>query len=564
MSFINWSHVGKLDDEDLSIILHSKYEKINLSYNEITLEGFKVLAEFLKNNSSLKILKINNCYGKDAHDGLLLLYESLRENMTLSKLVCCNNTFTRESEAKLFEILKNINTLQCLDLFGNSMHNVKSMVDFLEMNSSLRVLKISNNFFQNNDIDLFLKSLKYNCNLEKLYFSNCQLGSSSSEILSESLKKNTTLKHLEICAWKINKKGGKFIAKSLIENNTLTHLNFGDNNMGFHGSLSVLNSLKNNQSLQYLNLYKNNIDITKINKFYYFEALEYNNSLRELCLSYNSIGNQGAKCLFKGLQHNTSIEKLDLTAIKIDHTVIEESLSNLLKNNKLSFRVLILKRNNIGNEGIKSLSNSLENNTTLLHLDLSENGINEAFTYFNCLQFNTSLQVLNLKKNDIYYNKKDQYLLNSLKVNNSLQTLNISNNHISDEQMKILFQSLKENQSLKTLKIYNNVITDKSAYFISECLLFNQTLQNIYISKSYFGDPFKKKGLSFILNSLKVNSTLLKMDLFKGIGEDNSIEIEISTEIFFNNHPEKFSNIIEAKNYKKILLLNNDSKKLLL
>ena len=79
------------------------------------------------------------------------------------------------------------------------------------------------------------------------------------------------------------------------------------------GLLHIAEALQTNYSLTELSLFDTNLQITKENGSALTKMLRVNKSLTHLNLSFNKdFSNQGAQCIFEGLQHNTTLVNLDL------------------------------------------------------------------------------------------------------------------------------------------------------------------------------------------------------------------------------------------------------------
>ena len=195
------------------------------------------------------------------------------------------------------------------------------------------------------------------------------------------------------------------------------------------------------------------------------KMLQVNKSLTHLDLSDNSkFSDSGARCIFEGLQHNTTLVNLNLS-----HTGIATS----------------------DPDTARSLMKMLQVNKSLTHLDLSKNKLSDLGDYsiFEGLQYNTTLVNLNLSHTGTMV--------------------------LSPDTALSLTKMLQEKKSLKHLDLSHTLryldllgvtfITDSTAEHIAEALEFNCTLQTLDISECLF---LGQNGIDLILESLMFNSTL--------------------------------------------------------
>ncbi|KAL0477403.1 plekstrin domain protein [Acrasis kona] len=202
------------------------------------------------------------------------------------------------------------------------------------------------------------------------------------------------------------------------------------------------------------------------------EGLGVNETVKELDLSHNRIGDNGVGDLCDGLILNVTVEKLNLgnnlvcdvgsvfiseviratvsiNSINLSHNHITSigamALSSALVNNELLVN-LELGYNEIGDEGVKQLAEGLKNNKCLKKLGLSNNGIgSEGLTVF-CevgLIHNRTLEEIDLTGNEFDKNGADA-LVNALKDHKSITKVDCGNNSkLSADGITTLAQILK-------------------------------------------------------------------------------------------------------------------------
>ena len=164
--------------------------------------------------------------------------------------------------------------------------------------------------------------------------------------------------------------------------------------------------------------------------------------------------------------------------------------SEINKLKKINLTTQNLQQNNIGDEGIKELTEALKTNTTLTTLNLQQKNIGDE---------------------DI------KALAEALKTNTTLTTLNLQQNNIGDEGIEALAEALKTNKTLKTLNLQQNNIGDEGVKKLAFILFneFNITLKNIDLK---FNDKITSNGVFTELKSTIDKSDLYTIELNNNIG----------------------------------------------
>ena len=227
-------------------------------------------------------------------------------------------------------------------------------------------------------------------------------------------------------------------------------------------------------------------------------------SLTEVDLSSAEIENVGAVVISVVLEKNSSLTHLDLSFNGID----EDVASSLSWYSSLTF--LNLEGNSIGDSGASSLSNALKAKSSLTDLNLSDNRIGDAGASFlsQALKANSSLTNLNLSINSIGDTGASS-LSEALKANSSLTNLNLSLTSIGDAGASSLSKALKENSSLTGLNLLDIRIGDAGASSLSDALTANSSLTDLNLGLNSIGNA----GASFLSKALKANSSLTGLNL---------------------------------------------------
>ena len=260
------------------------------------------------------------------------------------------------------------------------------------------------------------------------------------------------------------------------------------------------------------------------------EILSAGSVLNSLDLTANPIGGKGLQSISEALITNSSLVDLRLASCKL--VVTEENgvvLTEMLQRNK-TLRHLNLGNNNLSDIGAFYIGKGLRENITLKKLVLNECSFTlrgaEDLSIMSAQ--NTFLEDLNIGCNAIrdqgmahlaesfknlkYLNisqcgltsRGAEDLSKILVQNSSLEQLRIEQNAIGDQGIAHLAESLKKNQTLKHLNVYQCDLTSRGAANLSLMLAQNCSLTYLNISCNAIGD----QGMAHLAESLKKNQTL--------------------------------------------------------
>ena len=272
--------------------------------------------------------------------------------------------------------------------------------------------------------------------------------------------------------------------------------------------------LNNDPTLRSLNLYgelfkyTNSDHIGPAGAKYLAEMLQHNATLQDLELSYNEIGDAGAKHLAEMLQHNTTLQHLALGKNEIGDAGAQH-LAEALKHNATLQR-LIFYNNKIGAAGAKDLAEALKHNDTLQFLNLRNNKIGDAGVkdLSEALKHNDTLQFLELGTNNISdAGAKD--LAEALKQNTTLKYLNLGDNKIGDAGARALVEVIDKNTTLNDLDLKRNIITDDSVDIIALMIKNNTNLQSLSLKGNNLSDVTVSEPIrATIAEAFRHNTTL--------------------------------------------------------
>ena len=178
------------------------------------------------------------------------------------------------------------------------------------------------------------------------------------------------------------------------------------------GLLHIAEALQTNSHLTKLKIHDVNLNCSIENGSALTEMLNRNNTLTHLDLSYNRLSDLGAHCIFQGLQQNTTLIYLNLHNNGITSCEgTAQALKKLLQTNKTLIHLDLSENQIFSNSSSRCiLLEGFQLNTTLVHLNLANTGI--SVTEDTIHAFSTMLQAslthLDLSQN-VYFPSTTRY-----------------------------------------------------------------------------------------------------------------------------------------------------------
>lgn len=233
------------------------------------------------------------------------------------------------------------------------------------------------------------------------------LGPKDAKAMSLSLVKDRSTKDLNVAGNMIGYDGIKYICEMLRENDIITHLDLSENDLDSHGAALLAGMLIENDCLHSLNLSGNSFKTRDAEYFAQILALPpvirlgSRYCLRELDLSHNDFGDEGAMIIGHALADNETISKLSLSWNQIRQAGTECLSKGILENTCL--KSLDLSSNGVNNAGAECIAKALVQNRTLEELNLNGNrvGLAGLIHIFKALGTNDCLKILRLTNNPI-------------------------------------------------------------------------------------------------------------------------------------------------------------------
>jgi hypothetical protein len=236
------------------------------------------------------------------------------------------------------------------------------------------------------------------------------LGEASAVVLGKIIAGNEKFSHLDLGRNNLGNQGLlQLLQRGLRVNCSIVHLDIGSNDITDEGAIRLFKVLENHPSIMSLvianhdRLHRNRMGEKSCAAL--GELLQKNQLLNMLNISDNSITNEGLKSITSGfdLAPSKEIVSLNLSHNDLEGVTAIENLGSLLDNSS-SIVSLNLSENKIGDDGVELLSKYFnEGKSRLSKLFISSIGasVNGLKTLFNALRLNQHLTYLCLDGNSL-------------------------------------------------------------------------------------------------------------------------------------------------------------------
>eukprot|EP01051_Picozoa_sp_SAG22_P009782 SAG22_NODE_840_length_6896_cov_3.900103_3_plen_805_part_00 len=187
--------------------------------------------------------------------------------------------------------------------------------------------------------------------------------------------------------------------------------------------------------------------------------------------------------------------------------------------NKVSLRHYLL-----GEQGAIAVAESLQLNSTIVSLDLSDTwlGVEGAEHVSEALKDNVEMEYLDVSDNRLGF-KGGLAMASLLRENGTLKDVCLSGNKLCDRVAVEVSNALTKNSTLTRLDLSRNDIADKGGAAIGEMLLSNGELKDVDLS----WNNILAKGGKKLVESINYNKTLTVLDLgWNGIGDEAGAMLE--------------------------------------
>ena len=498
--------------------------------NEINFRGLQLLPHHIssltlyvsKYSMQLQSLNLRDCHIGDV--GMSILEHYFTANPDKASSIKHIDLFGNNS-VLLWNVYcaifgqKNLAKLNWSSLGGV---NIEEIANFMDNNTTVQSLNLSDNHFNDSDAENLVKVLGKNNMLQQLDFSNNDITTKGATAISESLQK---LKHLKM-SWNnhvidtnhssvsfaqkcISDVDAHIVAEVLYSNETVTKLDLSQNRISKNGAISISKCIKHNKTLKELDVSKNKISNIGLKKI--AVAMQANQTLQKFNFSYSNLSDNGTIAISECLKHNNTLQELKIS------------------------------RNKLSINGIISISNTLQTHSTLQALDISYNNISDdgAVAICQCLKNNNTLQQLNMSGNEIT-SEGVVIILESIHSNSKLKSLNLIDNNICKSELIMIHKIYKNLKSITSIQIsYNKIVGNShNIEIIIEYLDSEELLQSAIKMKFNTENRSRRYKAKVLCSCAKDSSSVKELDIsnhdissketkmiFKTVHEKTSLQI---------------------------------------
>ncbi|XP_069749998.1 NACHT, LRR and PYD domains-containing protein 12-like [Narcine bancroftii] len=480
------------------------------------------------------------------------LASTLSRNCSLTELDLSGNNL-RESRVKLVSAaLRNPGCkIQTLRVSDTNIPNLstKDVTSGLSMNHSLTKIKLSKNKLGDSGVRLLsevLRVTKYK--IQRLWLNKAGLTDPSAEDLISTLCAIPSLTELDLSVNHVGDSGAKLLSAALRNpdckmqklglnstgltdsctedlydalstNQSLTDLNLSDNNLGDSGVKRISAALRNPDcKIQKLGM--NNVGLTDSGTEDFALALGANRSLTEVYLEENKMGDLGMKLVSAALRNqDCKIQILWVNKARLsDCLTMDLSLSTNLLLKEISL-------NKLGDLGVKLVSAALRDTSykiqklELNNISLTATGAEDLASALAALP---SLTELNLGTNEL---RDMEVKLASAVLSNpecKLQKLWLRYNGLSDSGAKELALGLGTNHSLMQLDLSDSKLGESGVKRMSAVLRnTNSQIQKLRLNNIGLTDACTEA----LASALNTNHLLTNVDLSSNAFTDQSVPV---------------------------------------
>jgi Ran GTPase-activating protein (RanGAP) involved in mRNA processing and transport len=287
---------------------HNKsLEYLDLSYSKLGSAGYELLGAALAENQSIKTINLQGIIDDEGYIGNAFLKNKSVTNLSLSG-VKMTDKFQLMAEG-----VKNNTSIQVLDLRSTNLDssNVGLLAEALKINSSVTNLCLAGNSIGDHGAAHISEMLKTNQSITKLFLNGIGIGAVGMQSLSDALKINCHLQTLYLGDNRnIMFDGIKALGEAIETNQSLTSLHLDNVKMDSKGCEHLARSLERNNSITELVLRSSELLANGFGAL--GNALKTNQTLIVLDMNFCRLESEGVAQFAEGLKNNISLTNIDL------------------------------------------------------------------------------------------------------------------------------------------------------------------------------------------------------------------------------------------------------------
>ena len=447
-------------------------EELDISHSGINDEGAIAIIDCLKHNKMLKRLVLShNNIGVDGMNEMLENIENERTQISLEYVDLSEN---QSSPWGMYCAIIRHCCVNSLTLCGDQGINthIEDMIHSLEINITLHTLTLCK--IGKTDLKLFENALhfsqmrsKYS---KKLIFSKMLFD--SIVVISKEFCDECVYKNIDLSNFNIKNEGcEEVLCYMKCSSTTIEKLNISHSNITDIEVVAICEGLKFNEILKELDLSHNTISIDGMNRI--LETIENRRtslSLEYVDLSENDSSPWGVYC---AIIRHCCVNSLTLCGGEGMKEYVEKITESLQANQIL----LTLTLCSIGRIGVESINAVVVNKIALKVLNLSWKKIKSTKTFVENVLIHTHLND-STRYSMLYCNGDVITKYTSIFSNEHLRL------QINNDTIHLLGFALCYFKELEELSIPYNKITDEGTVAITECLKYNKMLKRLDLSNN--------------------------------------------------------------------------------
>jgi Ran GTPase-activating protein (RanGAP) involved in mRNA processing and transport len=462
-------------------------------------EMISILLRALSRNTSVTKLIIMN------HGGVrfarLAFQQLLTCTQTLQKLQindCGSEEFNEVQLAAIASGFANNTTLRDLELEGWREVDLTPVLAALQGHPVLQKIRFRQTYFTDISADtpsssgLAVLLQSQDSKVKEFVFEKVHYSTVGFHRLMQEVGRNTTVTNLAIRNSRLSLENAHLLQAALRQNTALQSLDLASNALGSAGLAEIAPVLHRNTSIKSLDVSNNGLDDIE-SATVLRELLRRNKKITILCLADNPFGLNAAatRIIVEGVRSNTALQQLDLTNCKLDDRGMS-FLANALAIRNASILDLNLHNNQITSVGVRALvDDNVEAVKTLTKLCLAFNYVKSegANILADALRRNVMPDLTRL---DLMYcgigDDGFVALVSALEKNTTLQIINLKQNQIGDRGLMALAESLPNIKGLQQITIGANASFQSTLSLLMEGFRKNTSLVEVNDDRYQLGE----------------------------------------------------------------------------